>query len=244
MTSDEPLPGEIEAYVSGQLDTSRKFIVETHLSRHPDQAAKVMAELGTTSALKLILGTTEPGDEMPAHGFDKPRKLATKPLWCRPGPLTGLAATIIAGLMLIGLLPQMRAPEYVGYAVNSHRIAALRANMHSQIETPDFDANEIISSTQIAMPKLPADWNITDVQLFPTPKGPALLVALKTSTGQPLSLFAIRERTGAPNRPDAVREGAQSVAYWQHGDMSYALTGETEPVAIDATAEALSRSWL
>ena len=35
---------DLQAYVDDQLDLSRRFVVETHLSRHPDQAAQVMAE--------------------------------------------------------------------------------------------------------------------------------------------------------------------------------------------------------
>jgi anti-sigma factor RsiW len=92
------------------------------------------------------------------------------------------------------------------------------------------------------MPQLPGDWRVTDVQLFPTDKAPALLMAVRTDEGRRMTIFAVREKSSAPERPDAVREGAQSVAYWRRGDMSYALTGDQEPGMMDETAEALART--
>ena len=61
---------------------------------------------------------------------------------------------------------------------------------------------------------------------------------------QAAALFALKSRSDAPKRPSAVWEGLQSVAYWRRNDMSYALTGQAEPGAIDARAETLVRSWL
>ncbi len=72
----------------------------------------------------------------------------------------------------------------------------------------------------------------------------ARISTCRIDEGQTLSIFALRQKSDAPERPDAVREGPQSVAYWRRGDMSYALTGEADPHAIDKTAEALAKSWL
>ncbi|MGC4250168.1 MAG: anti-sigma factor [Sphingobium sp.] len=235
--TDDPTDLEINAYVDGQLDPDRRFVVETHLSRHPEQAAQVMDDLSVRSALALLTR-----DASPVQDEELRPPARRKPLWRRAMPLGASLAGIAAaagGFIVMSEGP----PGYVNYAVTSHRIAMMRAVMASQTETPHFDSQEIALRTQIAIPKLPQDWHVTDVQLFPTNKGPALLVAVRTEGGQNLSIFAVREKTDAPRRPDAIREGAQSVAYWRRGDMSYALTGEEEPGAIDATAEALARPW-
>ncbi|MBZ9649204.1 anti-sigma factor [Sphingobium sp. 3R8] len=232
---------EIDAYVDDQLDLSRRFVVETHLSRHPDQAAQVMADLSTRSALRLM--APRPAAPPPAMA-DAAALLPAAPLrsrWRRALPLVAPLAAA-AGLTLVFLRPS-GPPDYVDYAVNSHRIAMMRASMVSQVETPKYDAREIATNTRIAMPHFPADWRVTDVQLFPTERGPALVVAVKTEGGKNFSLFALRDRSRAPERPDAVQEGAESVAYWRRGDMSYALTGSGEPRLMDATAEALTRDW-
>lgn len=232
---------DIDAYVDDQLDLSRRFVVESHLSRHPDEAAQVMADLSTRSALRMM--APRPGAAPPAMTDALTRLQATplRPRWRRALPLVAPLAAA-AGLALVFLRPS-GPPDYVDYAVNSHRIAMMRAAMVSQVETPRFDAREIAFNTKIAMPHLPDDWRVTDVQLFPTERGPALVIAVKTEGGQNFSLFALRDRSRAPERPDAVQEGAESVAYWRRGDMSYALTGSGEPRLMDATAEALTRDW-
>ncbi|BAV65802.1 anti-sigma factor family protein [Sphingobium cloacae] len=235
--ADDPTDPEINAYVDGQLDLPRRFAVETHLSRHPGRAAQVMDDLSVRSALALLMHDARPVES--GEGRTNARR---RPLWRRAMPL-GASVAGIAAAAAGFIAATDNPPGYVNYAVTSHRIAMMRAVMASQNETPHFDSQEIALRTQIAMPKFPQDWHVTDVQLFPTDKGPALLVAVRTDGGQTLSVFAVREKTDAPERPDAIREGEQSVAYWRRGEMSYALTGEEEPGAIDATAEALARHW-
>ncbi|WP_246171557.1 anti-sigma factor family protein [Sphingobium limneticum] len=232
---------EIDAYVDDQLDLPRRFVVETHLSRHPDQAAQVMADLSTRSALRLMAPHPSTAPQAVRDAAAQLQAAPAKPRWRRTLPLVAPLAAA-AGLALVFLRPS-GPPDYVDYAVNSHRIAMMRAAMVSQVETPKYDAREIASNTRIAMPHLPDDWRVTDVQLFPTERGPALVIAVKTEGGQNFSLFALRDRSRAPERPDAVQEGAESVAYWRRGDMSYALTGSGEPRLMDATAEALTRDW-
>ncbi len=238
--TDDPIDLEINAYVDGQLDPDRRFAVETHLSRHPVRAAQVMDDLSVRSALALLTWDASPvkGEgKKPLAAQLNPRR---KSLWRRAVPLGASFAGVAAAATGFAVITE-GPPGYVNYAVTSHRIAMLRAHMDSQAETTHFDSQEIALRTRIAMPKFPQDWHVTDVQLFPTNKGPALLVAVRTEGGQKLSIFAVREKTDAPERPDAIREGEQSVAYWRRGDMSYALTGEEEPGAIDATAEALAQ---
>lgn len=232
---------EIDAYVDEQLDLSRRFVVETHLSRHPDQAAQVMADLSSRSALRLMTPRPAPAPDAMMQIAARLDATSRRPMWRRPLPVMGAMAAA-ASLALVLLRPS-GPPDYVDYAVNSHRIAMMRAAMVSQVETPRYDAREIAFNTRIAMPHLPDDWRVTDVQLFPTERGPALVIAVKTQGGQDFSLFALRDRSRAPERPDAVQEGPESVAYWRRGDMSYALTGIGEPHAMDATAEALTRDW-
>ncbi len=231
---------DLHAYVDDQLDTGDRFAVETHLSGHPELAAQVMGELSTRTGLQLLSTSAAP---LPAALAAQAADLAAPParsIWRRSLPFAGGAmAATAAGLMLVPEGP----PAYVDMALASHRVAMMRAHMVSQVEAPVLDYQEILASTQIHLPALPAHWQITDVQVFPTNGEPALMVAVRTDSGQTLSLFALRERSGAPAIPDAVREGSQSVAYWQRGDMSYALTGEDDPVQLDQTAEGLNRSW-
>lgn len=237
---DEPSEMDLHAYVDGQLDPGRRFAVESYLSENPPLAARVMGELGTRTALRLLADDPRP---IPAEMVGKAAALQRRPAraFLRkavPAGALSLAAAASAFLLLPG-----RPPAYVDMAVASHRVAMMRAHMASQVEAPTFDAGEILARTSIAVPTLPTNWQVTDVQVFPTDKAPALLVAVKTPEGRSMSIFATREASDAPERPDAVREGLQSVAYWRRGDMSYALTGDADPIAMDDTAEALARYW-
>ena len=233
-----PSDQEIDAYIDGQLDTEGRFVVEDYLRLHPDMAARVMGEHGRRSALQLLARDRAP---LPSRFVDDARYAAPvpKPGWRRWGPIAGVSAMGVAAAFMAMM---QGPPGYVDDALASHRVAGMRAGMDSQLETPTFDAREIRLATNIAVPRVPADWKVTDVQLFPTDRGPALVMALRTKDGDHLSLFTTREGNGAPERPDSVREGAHSVAYWRRGDMSYALVGDSEPAALGASAEALVRT--
>lgn len=239
MTDDGPSEMDIHAYVDGELDVEGRFAVEDYLRRHPHRAAEVMGDLGRRSALQLLACDRRP---MPPHLVEAAKRLAqSRPArWRRWAQAGGLASAAAAALLLVAL---PNPPAYVDDAITSHRVALLRANMASQVEAPAFNALEIRRATNIAVPVMPADWEVTDVQLFPTDRGPALLMAVLTSEGDRLSIFMQRRKNGAPQQPDAIREGAQSVAYWRRGDMAYALVGDSDPGEIDAKAEALARTW-
>lgn len=229
-----PTEQEIEAYIDGQLDVEGRFAVEDYLGLHPDKAAQVMGDLGRRSALQLLSRDAERADR------DAGGEAATTGFWRRQRvPAAGFA---LAGLAALVLAIVQGPPAYIDDALASHRVAAMRADMASQLEAPSFDAAEIQRATHIALPPLPTDWNVTDVQLFPTHRGPAIVMALRTKEGDRFSLFTKRGRNGAPEEPDAVRDGAHSVAYWRRGDMSFALVGDGGPAAVDARAEVLART--
>ena len=150
------------------------------------------------------------------------------------------AAVILAVVLIVELNKQ---PQVLPDNSNTTPVS------HDQPTTPDPepepDPEPIPELLTLVNPwnQVPEDWTVTDVQLYPTERGPALLMAVQTLEGDRLSIFLQRRTNGAPEQPDAIREGAQSVAYWRRGDMSYALVGESEPGEMDARAEVLARTW-
>lgn len=233
---------ELAAYVDQKLDLDRVIAVEDYLAGHPSAAAQVAADLRARNALNRARGTDLPkAVENDAAGVLRTRRGL--------GILAGTAmAAALAGALLIGPQAIIRAtetsataatPKYVDEALESHRAAVLRAAMTSQPEAPHFDPGEFIRATGISIPALPRGWDVLDAQLFPSDKGPALYLSIRTHNGHILSVFAVRGPTKAPNEPDAVRYHGYSVAFWQQGNVSYALMGTAPPAQLHRIADLL-----
>ena len=249
MASDDITEIEIEAYIDGELDARRIIQVEDYLARHPAAAARVMADLRNRNALRLLAGAG------PERSASAPIRLAVTRLKQRmrrrrligaasgSGAVMALLAILLStpgDLPLVGPRGSLAAaPTYVDDAIMSHRTTMLRAGMASQPEVTHFDPADLLRATRIRVPTLPVNWRILDVQLFPSDEGPALQLSLQTERGQLLSIFAVRASTSAPAEPDAIRRGAESVAFWREGDFSYALTGAATPEELDRVADDL-----
>ncbi len=145
----------------------------------------------------------------------------------------GIAALIASGWIARGQLGEFpksaQASSFVDEAAASHRNGLLRQAMQSQIESPKLDSSEIARSTGITLPKLPSGWQVRDVQLYPTQDGPAVAVSLLTSQGDPISLFADKAETPAEAKPLIATRSGESIAYWEVGEMAFAVTGAVPP---------------
>lgn len=149
--------------------------------------------------------------------------------WRHLGRAAAIAALIATGWIARGALGEFptaaQASPFLDEAAASHRAGLLRQNMASQVESATLNAGEIRRSTGIVLPTLPRTWRVTDVQLFPTADSPAIAVSIVTPAGEQLSFFADRAETPAEGRPLLARREGDLIAYWEAGDMAYALTG-------------------
>jgi len=239
MTAENICEIDLSAYVDGELDPERACQVELYLSRQPVLAARVMADLASRSALRLIAGQH---DTAAADG-EQPETTRNRHLRSmrRQASFAMLAAAALAALIVpnIGGRSIATPPAYLDDAMMSHRITLMRARMASQTESPHFDAQDLERETRIRIPRLPDDWRVLDAQLFPSDEGPALQLLIQTAKGGALSIFAVRGDSTAPTEPSAVRWDGQSVAYWRKGDLSYAVIGDGSPEEIDRIADDL-----
>lgn len=245
MARDDVSDIEIDAYLDRELDPSRCFAVEDWLARRPDRAARAMADLRARTALRLLSGIDRPA---PAATLAAANRLSRqldrgrrpKRAWVSPRRLTvaGLGGLLVAGLVFLPTPTVMAAPPaYVSDAMESYQTALLRAGMRSQVESVRFDRSEVLRTTNIRIPRLPADWTVTDVQIFPSDEGPALQIMIRTADHKDISIFAVRADSQAPRSPAAIRRGDASVAYWRQRDISYALIGAEAPDALSVAAE-------
>lgn len=252
MAATDPVSDfELLAYVDDQLDMPRRIEVEGFLARHPDVAARVMADLRARDALRLAL--TGPLPRPLPHTLDAAQRLgrglARARLAQRFRRTAAAAALVAAGWFVhayVGPLGVSESeaspppPPYVEDAVRSHRTALVRAGMRSQPGAPGYDAQEILSATRIALPALPRDWRILDVQLFPSREGPSVEMVVEARELGILSLFAARMDSAGTAGPEIAEFGSERVAHWRAGHLAYALTGAAPDRLLERAARRLA----
>lgn len=234
---NEPISDyDLHAYVDDQLDAGRRIEVEDYLARHPNRAAEVMADLRSRDALRLAL--PRPGSPAPeatlAAGRRLARGLAGQRLFSRFRRIAAVAAFLAIGwfahaeLAPLGVgdsIASPTPPAFVDAALMSHRTAQVRAGLHSFRAVVDYDRDELGTATGIALPDLPRDWTIRDVQLVPAPTGPSVEVEMTAGRAGGLSLYAVRSEAFRVINPTPLQKGGEAVVYWQLGEHAYALSG-------------------
>src|SRR5690606_757308 len=118
--------------------------------------------------------------------------------------------------------------------------ALVRAAMRSQPQATHYDPDEIRHATRISLPRLPADWRVDDVQVFPSQEGPSVEMALTAGGLGQASLFAAHAPRFGVIAPAVVDRPEGHVAYWQVGRHVYALTAEAPRDELVAAARGLS----
>ena len=131
-----------------------------------------------------------------------------------------------------------QAEEYfIKEALQSHKVAEMRNALRRSPPTV-FNIGEVGSFARIALPVLPQGWRITDVQLFPSDSGPSLQMTITNDVSRPVSLFAVRDDRVAPAKPAVLTRDGKTVAYWQEGELAYALISKKkQPAELDRLAE-------
>ncbi|MEI9431488.1 anti-sigma factor family protein [Mesorhizobium sp. Cs1299R1N3] len=250
---DPVTDADLDAYVDDQVDVARRIEVEAFLSARPEAAARVMSDLRTRDELRVALAGSE-GMARPATA-DAARRLERG---LGRGRIFGVlqraaavAAFVAAGWLANGIVGPMsvtkvvaspQPPAYVDEAVQAHRTTLLRENMPSQTEAANYNAGEIRAATAIVMPSLPKDWKVRDVQIYPSRFGPSVEIAVETKEMGLVSLFAIRPGTFDVVKPTVAPSGDISSAYFQIGDVAYAVVAKSGVHDLDRTAETLART--
>lgn len=249
---------DLQAYVDDELNVARRIDVEAYLSAHPAEASRVMADLRIRDELRLALADT------PRSVLSAPARLATadaarrlegalsRERWMRRLRLAASVALLIgAGWLAHGQFGPLGVsrvvasdlpPAYLEDAVRAHRTSQLRAGMNSQPGSAAYDPAEIRAATAIVVPQLPEDWQVSDVQVFPSAFGPSVEVAVKTKDFGAVSLFAVRPGSFDVVPATTVPREDLNAAYWQVGEVAYALVAQGETRELDRAAAALARS--
>ncbi|WDZ81083.1 anti-sigma factor (plasmid) [Ensifer adhaerens] len=241
---------DLDAYVDNQLDAAGRLRVETWLARNPDAAARVMADLGMRTTLKLAMTSDvvagRPETREAARRLSS--GLANARVW------NALQKVAAVGLMVsVGWIAHSSVgpsevnasahpPAFVEHAIRAHQTSLLRAGMPSQPEVQTYDRDEIRAATAIVMPELPKDWNVVDVQVFPSDFGPSVETSVKTDAGTLISLFAGRPGHFAVEPVKDLNLSNAEAAWWQVGEVAYAVVSSTPGVGLSDEAELLKNS--
>ncbi|MEI9413033.1 anti-sigma factor [Mesorhizobium salmacidum] len=250
---DPVTDADLDAYVDDQLDVARRIEVEAFLSARPEAAARVMSDLRTRDELRVALagskGMARPATADAARRLE--RGLGRGRIFGVLQRAAAVTAFVAAGWLANGIVGPMsvtkvvaspQPPAYVDEAVQAHRTTLLRENMPSQAEAPNYNAGEIRAATAIVMPSLPKDWKVRDVQIYPSRFGPSVEIAVETKEMGLVSLFAIRPGTFDVVKPTVAPSGDISSAYFQIGDVAYAVVAKSGVHDLDRTAETLART--
>ncbi|SMC47573.1 anti-sigma factor [Rhizobium sp. RU36D] len=235
--SDPVLEADIHAYIDDQLDVGRRIEVEAYLSEHPAVAAQLMADLRVRDELRLALAGNRSTNRVETReaarilegAFARRRTLE---LFRRAAMVALFIGAGWAAHALVGpfgatqVVASMPTPQFVREAVRAHQTALLREAMPSQAESSKYDPAEIRSSTAIILPQLPGSWSVVDAQIYPSAYGPSVEVSVEPSKGERMSLFAVRPGSFAVQQVMLVHEGDATAAYWQIGEVAYALVSE------------------
>jgi anti-sigma factor RsiW len=250
--TDPIIAADLDAYVDGQLDVARRIEVESYLSEHPEIAAKVMADLSMRGELRLALanesafGRAETRDAARrlerglAYGriFHTVQRIAAVAVlvaagWVAHNSFGAFTATEVAA--------SVPAPAYVEDAVRAYKTTLVRQSTQAPVEA-QYKPDEIRAATGIVMPQLPQDWTISDVQIFPSAFGPSVEMAITTTDRKQLSLFAVRPGVFSVQSVNHVALDDAETAYWQIGEVAYALVTADRSITLDQAADRLART--
>ncbi|GLK71948.1 anti-sigma factor [Ancylobacter dichloromethanicus] len=253
---------DLQAYVDDQLSVARRIDVEAYLSANPAAASRVMGDLRIRDELRLALAET------PRSASTAAARLATveaarrlqgalaRARWSRRFRVAATVALLLgAGWIAnaqFGHLGVSRVvasglpPAYLEDAVRAHRTALVRADMPSQPGSNRYDPAEILSATAIVMPVLPEGWKVEDVQVFPSTFGPSVEMTVEAGEIGTASLFAVRPGGFDVVPATSVPQDELTAAYWQVGEVAYALVAHTGDAAdsrdLDRAAARLART--
>lgn len=228
---------EIHAYVDQQLSPERRIAVEAYLSSQPELAAQVMADLRVRDELRMVMGGVASTDSQETRNAAR----ALQQALMRRGRVALLrrAAAVVA-FVSVGwvahsvinpfaatpVVASVPTPTFVREAMQAHEAMLLREKMQPAAAQATFAAADVRAATGIVLPEFPPNWTLVDSQIFPSTFGPSAEIALKPRTGPELTLYAARTESFSVQRVTLAHSGKAVAAYWQIGEVAYALVSQ------------------
>lgn len=241
MTDTDPgLEADLPALLKGRLDPARAHAITDYLSRRPDRAAALFADMRDTAELRLAL--CSPGDPASPRLVAAARRLQGRlrgqRLMRRAAPIAAAVVLFAAGWAGHALWQSPRetgAPPLVEAALDAQAALELRHWMTSQPESLDLDTQEIVAALGIDLPALPKEWILRDVQIVATPQRPGVaIIADAPELGRILLMAVPRNPADTAPPPTAFEYRGRTVALFERGRSAFVLvdsSGHPEQLA-------------
>lgn len=228
---------DIHAYVDQQLSPERRIAVEAYLASHPALAAQVMADLRVRDELRLMMGGVVPVERPETRNAAR----ALQQALMRRGRVALLRrAAVVVAFVSVGwvahslinpfaatpVVASVPTPTFVREAMQAHEATLLREKVHPAVSQPAFATADVRAATGLVLPEFPANWALVDSQIFPSAFGPSAEIALKPRSGPALTLYAARTDSFSVQRVTLAHSGKAIAAYWQIGEVAYALVSQ------------------
>ncbi len=154
---------------------------------------------------------------------------------------------LVAGWLLHDLIQPSNnavASNFVDEVVTSYQVLLMRDVMRSQLEVSDFEPDEIHAFTGIAMPSLQKDWQIRDVQVFPSNAGPSVQLLIETAENDKFAIVVMKGvDTPADQIPLLEKRRTEEIAYWEQNGNAIAIVSDSPKLNPLQIASFLVFSW-
>ena len=250
MSLAEMNEAELQAFVDGQLPVERCRAVLAYLGRHPEDLKRLSDYAGHKDALRRRLEEVDLAADDPAT-VELQRALAARlnrPHYSRwLGQAATIALLLAAGWSGHGLYQtylQNRIPELVIKAAEAH--AVFGADQRRPVELTAASSAEMASwfSSRLGEPvEIPVlatlGLKLVGGRLLTADHRPMAQLIYEDGTGHRLTLCLSSEPLEVGQEIELVEVGDLTAGYWQDGDLTYALVGETPDEQLVAIASEL-----
>ncbi len=251
MTDDTEMQMDLDilAFVNGQLDAERRFAVTEYLSRHPQKAAEVMADLRLTEGLRLAVSSV---DKPPSPALRLAAERLSDALAQRRSHRRWLPL-VAAGLAMFALgwgsqdLVQGERrlagdmAAVLDTALDAQDAVLLRASLSREIGPMPNNPERIAARLGIELPDLPEGWAIRAAQVVATPERPGLALVIDSPGLGEILLFGVLRSVDGPDRPArATSRDGRALAFFERDRTAFVLVDATgNAAALRAGAETL-----
>lgn len=235
---------ELHVYVDGELPADRREAVETWLSSHPDDAARVAAWRAQAEAIRARYGAAihEPvPDRLTLRWILRSRRS-----W---GAIAAAAAVMafvvggVAGWMARGA--SAAAPSavelFAADALDAHKLYISEVRHPIEVKAEEDHLLPWLSrriGTTLRAPDLGAfDLKLLGGRLLPGVSGPAALFMYESASGERFTIYCSRLDTARTAfRYDA--EGSFGAVHWVEGSYGWVISGPKDRDRLKAVASA------